>query len=78
MGADGEDLACHLQLECINCLDASRVHRRGLYAHRRDLGRALVVHAQEDVFTQPSGDAGDRVAFGLMETKSIEERSDES
>lgn len=30
------------------------------------LGRALVVHADEDKFTQPSGDAGDRVAFGVI------------
>lgn len=31
------------------------------------VGRALVVHAQEDAFAQPSGDAGDRVAFGVIE-----------
>jgi Cu-Zn family superoxide dismutase len=30
------------------------------------VGRALVVHAGEDHFTQPSGDAGDRVAFGVI------------
>jgi Cu-Zn family superoxide dismutase len=29
------------------------------------LGRALVVHAGEDKFTQPSGDAGDRIAVGV-------------
>lgn len=33
------------------------------------VGRAVVVHAQEDQFTQPSGDAGDRVAFGKIEAK---------
>lgn len=32
------------------------------------LGRALVVHSGEDKFTQPSGDAGDRVAFGVIGT----------
>ncbi|MEP3831079.1 superoxide dismutase family protein, partial [Rhodopirellula bahusiensis] len=31
------------------------------------VGKALVIHAKEDKFTQPSGDAGDRVAFGLIE-----------
>ncbi len=31
------------------------------------VGKALVVHAGEDKFTQPTGDAGDRVAFGLIE-----------
>lgn len=31
------------------------------------VGRALVVHAQADQFTQPAGEAGDRVAFGLIE-----------
>lgn len=30
------------------------------------LGRALVVHAGEDKFTQPVGDAGARVAFGII------------
>lgn len=30
------------------------------------LGRAIVVHEKEDQFTQPSGDAGDRVAFGVI------------
>lgn len=30
------------------------------------LGRCLVVHAGEDKFTQPSGDAGDRVAIGVI------------
>lgn len=30
------------------------------------LGRAVVVHGDEDKFTQPSGDAGDRVAFGII------------
>jgi superoxide dismutase, Cu-Zn family len=30
------------------------------------LGRALVVHAGKDHFTQPSGDAGARVAFGVI------------
>ncbi|GAA4467958.1 hypothetical protein GCM10023156_58530 [Novipirellula rosea] len=31
------------------------------------LGRAIVIHADEDQFTQPTGDAGDRVAFGKIE-----------
>lgn len=30
------------------------------------VGRAIVVHASEDKFTQPSGDAGPRVAFGVI------------
>lgn len=30
------------------------------------LGRSLVVHADEDKFTQPTGDAGGRVAFGVI------------
>lgn len=30
------------------------------------LGRALMVHEGEDHFTQPSGDAGARVAFGVI------------
>ena len=30
------------------------------------VGRALVVHAKADEFTQPSGDAGDRVALGVI------------
>lgn len=30
------------------------------------VGRAIVVHAGEDQFTQPSGDAGARVAFGVI------------
>lgn len=32
-------------------------------------GKALVIHAGEDQFTQPTGDAGDRVAFGLIEVQ---------
>ena len=36
------------------------------------IGRSIVVHAGEDQFTQPSGDAGDRVAFGDI----IEEKTD--
>jgi len=31
------------------------------------IGRALVIHADADKFTQPSGDAGGRVAFGKIE-----------
>lgn len=34
-------------------------------AHSR-LGRAIVVHQGEDPFTQPSGDAGGRVAVGII------------
>lgn len=30
------------------------------------LGRAVVVHAKADQFTQPSGDAGDRQALGVI------------
>lgn len=30
------------------------------------IGRALVVHAGADQFTQPSGNAGERVAFGVI------------
>ena len=30
------------------------------------VGRAIVVHAKADEFTQPSGDAGDRVALGVI------------
>lgn len=36
------------------------------------IGRALVVHAKEDTFGQPSGDAGDRVAFGVIGIASTE------
>lgn len=32
------------------------------------IGRAIVVHADADQFTQPTGDAGARVAFGKIET----------
>lgn len=31
------------------------------------VGKALVIHSGADQFTQPAGDAGDRVAFGLIE-----------
>lgn len=31
------------------------------------VGRGLVVHADPDQFTQPTGDAGGRVAFGVIE-----------
>lgn len=30
------------------------------------IGRAFVVHEQEDTFAQPSGDAGGRIAFGTI------------
>lgn len=30
------------------------------------IGRSMMVHAGEDVFTQPVGDAGARVAFGVI------------
>jgi Cu-Zn family superoxide dismutase len=36
------------------------------------VGRSLVVHAGEDQFTQPSGDAGGRVAFGVIEITNAE------
>ncbi len=43
------------------------------------VGRSLVIHADADQFTQPSGDAGDRVAFGIIEKQSddISNRTDE-
>lgn len=31
------------------------------------IGRSIVIHAQADRFTQPTGDAGGRVAFGKIE-----------
>jgi Cu-Zn family superoxide dismutase len=37
------------------------------------VGKAMVVHADEDKFTQPTGDAGGRVAFGLVELKEVQE-----
>ncbi len=42
------------------------------------LGRALVIHSGEDKFTQPSGDAGSRVAFGVIGVGEGEARSRES
>ena len=33
------------------------------------IGRSIVIHAQADRFTQPTGDAGGRVAFGKIEAK---------
>ena len=36
------------------------------------VGKAMVVHADEDKFTQPTGDAGGRVAFGVVELKDAE------
>lgn len=33
------------------------------------LGRALIVHANEDKYTQPSGDAGARIACGVIQKK---------
>lgn len=36
------------------------------------LGRSVVVHEQADRFTQPSGDAGGRVAFGVIGVASPE------
>jgi len=33
------------------------------------IGRALIVHAEEDKFTQPSGDAGARIACGVIQKK---------
>ncbi|MCM2373833.1 superoxide dismutase family protein [Aporhodopirellula aestuarii] len=33
------------------------------------IGRSLMIHEGEDKFTQPSGDAGGRVAFGKIESK---------
>jgi Cu-Zn family superoxide dismutase len=42
------------------------------------LGRSVVVHEQADRFTQPSGDAGGRVAFGVIGVASPESASPES
>ncbi|WP_232529928.1 superoxide dismutase family protein [Rosistilla oblonga] len=36
------------------------------------VGRAIVIHAEADQFTQPTGDAGARVAFGKIENASAE------
>lgn len=36
------------------------------------VGKAMVVHADEDKFTQPTGDAGGRVAFGVVELEDAE------
>ena len=36
------------------------------------VGRSIVIHAGADQFTQPTGDAGARVAFGLIEKQSDE------
>ncbi len=36
------------------------------------VGRSIVIHADADQFTQPTGDAGARVAFGLIEKQSNE------
>ncbi|WP_246112785.1 superoxide dismutase family protein [Allorhodopirellula solitaria] len=33
------------------------------------IGKSLMIHEGEDVFTQPTGDAGGRVAFGLIEAE---------
>ncbi|WP_442483613.1 superoxide dismutase family protein [Aeoliella sp. SH292] len=37
------------------------------------VGKAMVVHADEDKFTQPTGDAGGRVAFGVVELQEFQE-----
>ena len=37
-----------------------------LHGKHSVIGRAFVVHAGEDKFTQPTGDAGDRIAFGTI------------
>ena len=36
------------------------------------VGRSIVIHADADQFTQPTGEAGARVAFGLIEKQSGE------
>lgn len=41
-------------------------HVVALSGERSIVGRALVVHAGADHFTQPSGNAGERVAFGVI------------
>lgn len=38
------------------------------------IGHGIVVHADEDKFTQPSGDAGPRVAFGVIGVANPEEK----
>ncbi len=38
------------------------------------IGRGVIVHADEDKFTQPVGDAGSRVAFGVIGIANPEEK----
>lgn len=38
-----------------------------LHGENTIIGKSIVVHAGEDVFTQPTGDAGARSAFGVIE-----------
>lgn len=40
-----------------------------LHGDNSIVGRSIVVHESVDKFTQPTGDAGGRVAFGLIEIK---------
>lgn len=47
------------------------IHDEVISLHGDDsiVGRSIVVHESVDKFTQPTGDAGGRVAFGLIEVK---------
>ncbi len=36
------------------------------------IGRSLVIHEKADMFTQPAGDAGGRIAFGRIDAKQPE------
>ncbi|MBA3353554.1 MAG: superoxide dismutase family protein [Blastocatellia bacterium] len=36
-------------------------------ANKNIVGRSIVIHAGEEKFTQPSGNAGGRVGFGKIE-----------
>lgn len=44
-----------------------------LHGDHSIIGHGIVVHADEDKFTQPSGDAGPRVAFGVIGVANPEE-----
>lgn len=45
-----------------------------LHGDHSIVGRGVVVHADEDKFTQPTGDAGGRVAFGVIGVANPEDK----